>query len=214
MMTKPLAPFFFLIAVFACALLIASVPAPETQQWLIEEDGIIESLSALGYFACAGFILIKGRQLLGVLMPYLILAVLFGFRELDFDKRFTSIGLLKSKLYLSNEYPLHEKVIGFVVVALLLYALFGIVKRALPNLLSQLRSLNPAYSYAIIAGALVVASKSIDGLERKLKPFGLHFDAHVYESAEVFEEVMELGIPIAFGLALLCFFKQRQQTQL
>ena len=49
-----------------------------------------------------------------------VLITFFGCRELDFDKRFTAVGVLKSRFYLSTDIPVFEKLIGLIVIALII----------------------------------------------------------------------------------------------
>ena len=96
---------------------------------LISEGGIIESLSALGYFISVAAMFYYGGVRFAKRYHYLImLTALFGLRELDFDKRFTSMGILKGRFFTSDLVPLEEKFIGAVVVLVLIYIVFRIVK--------------------------------------------------------------------------------------
>lgn len=51
----------------------------------------------------------------------------------------------------------------------------------------------------------VVISKSLDGFARKLSALGLQVSAEAGTLASIFEEVLELGIPVMVGLAIFCY---------
>ena len=170
---------------------------PTEAKALMGEAGPIERSSALGYFLCTGYMLLAGGRDFARKYAYIIVLVaLFGCRELDFDKRFTTMGILKSRFYLSSEVPLLEKVIGLLVIALLLWAVISIVKNHLTSTLANLAKLNERAVGVVMIFVLLAVSKSIDGLARKLKPFGIETSQQVSFLASSVEEVMELGIPI------------------
>lgn len=189
----------YAILVFSLALLVAVVVylGPTEAKLLLGETGPIERASALGYFLCAGYmVLLGGRDFVKRYAYIVVLVVLFGCRELDFDKRFTTMGILKSRFYISSDVPLLEKMIGLIVIALLLWAVINIVKNHLTSTLASLAILNERAVGVVMIFVLLVVSKSIDGLARKLKPFGIETSQQVSFFASSVEEVMELGIPI------------------
>ena len=166
----------YAILVFSLALLVAVVVylGPTEAKLLLGETGPIERASALGYFLCAGYmVLLGGRDFVKRYAYIVVLVVLFGCRELDFDKRFTTMGILKSRFYISSDVPLLEKMIGLIVIALLLWAVINIVKNHLTSTLASLAILNERAVGVVMIFVLLVVSKSIDGLARKLKPFGI-----------------------------------------
>jgi len=105
-----------LLMVFGVVLLLLviyaltfSLDASGRDFWL-SEGGVVESLSALGYFVCAALMLLMGGWHYVKKYHYVfMLVMLFGMRELDFDKRFTTMGIFKSKFYASSDVPMIEK---------------------------------------------------------------------------------------------------------
>jgi hypothetical protein len=183
---------------------------PTEAKTLLGETGPIERASALGYFLCAGYMLLTGGRGFAKRYAYVIVLVtLFGCRELDFDKRFTTMGILKSRFYLSSEVPLLEKVIGLIVIALLLWAVISIVKNHLTSTLANLAKLNERAVGVVMIFVLLAVSKSIDGLARKLKPFGIETSQQVSFLASSVEEVMELGIPILMIVVFHSWLRSR-----
>ncbi len=184
----------------------------ESPFWL-EEGGVIESLSAIGYFVCEFYMLLKGGW--GYIKSYgyfFVLIILFGFRELDFHKKFTSMGLLKSKLYVTDTVPLHEKVIGLLLIAILVYILFSIFRRHGKSFLKNIKHLSSVHLGALATILLLVVSKSIDGLGRKLKAFGIVLENQSYIYFETVEEVLELGISIMIMATLIIFFSRHNNA--
>ncbi|MGD9687109.1 MAG: hypothetical protein AB7U43_09075, partial [Desulfobacter sp.] len=79
-----------------------------TRKAFLGEDGPVEIASAALYFVCCAYALLRGGGAFLKKYPYfVVIPLLFGMRELDFDKRFTTIGVLKSKFYVSPLEPWH-----------------------------------------------------------------------------------------------------------
>ena len=95
---------------------------------LLTESGLIERASALGYFACALYMMAKGgSEFIRTRGYFVVLVTLFGCRELDFDKAFTTIGILKSRFFVSPDVPLGEKLAGFIVISILIWSVYKIL---------------------------------------------------------------------------------------
>lgn len=177
---------------------------------LLSESGLIERASAIGYFACALFMLLKGgAEFVRTRGYFIILVTLFGCRELDFDKAFTTIGILKSRFFVSPDVPAGEKVAGFIVVAILIWAVYKILSQHFAGFLSDLRNKTAEAVGVTIVFFLLAFSKSIDGLPRKLQPLGIDVSADISAFFGALEEVLELGIPIYIALVAHAWFRRQ-----
>lgn len=175
----------------------------------LSEGGGIESVTALGYFLCAIFIAYKGRLAYLKSHHYFILIVLFFMlRELDFDKKFTTMSILKSAFFVSNEVPGIEKLVGAMVILLLLYTVVSIIYRHTNAFLSGLKNRSVISIGALIVLALLVICKSLDGLARRLGRFGVELGNQTSMYATTVEEILELGIPIVIFLTFSAYFKR------
>lgn len=182
--------------------------SPETRSFLFNEGSIIEALSAISYFVAAGLLLLQ----IGLRMPArwsaLWIVLCFGMRELDFDKRFTSMGLLKSRIYSASDVPVYEKLLAALLMASLVAALFFLIKNYfVPFIKGVLRGDGMALSMFFCGGALFV-SKSLDGIARKLKPFGVETTDGVKQFAECLEESLELAAAFLLLFVVLLAFRQ------
>jgi hypothetical protein len=65
--------------------------------------------------------------------------------------------------------------------------------------------------FAVLAGALVVATKSVDGLGRKMLDFGIVISEDLDATAALAEEVGEAFIPVCAILAMLACWKRGAQ---
>jgi len=176
--------------------------------WL-EEDGVIESATALGYFLCIVFMIYKGK------LAYLkrhhdlfLLIVFFMLRELDFDKKFTTIGLLKIQFFISNRVPLVEKTIGTIIVLSLVYVVFSVLYRYSKGFWFGLKNHSIVSIGALIVAIFLVVSKSLDGISRKLSEFGIDIGDQASMHASAVEEILEFGIPIILILTFSAYLKR------
>jgi hypothetical protein len=169
----------------------------------ISEGGPIESLSALGYF--------MGVILLGFIRkpssyPYLIvILVLMGFRELDFHNRFTTLSLSKITFYVSPEVSLLEKMLGVILIMLILYVLVRLAGAHFSDFITALKRKEPPALGVCLGIGLIVFTKTLDGLARKLASVGMTMSNHLEQLTIITEEVFELGIPLMFIIAIIAY---------
>ncbi|WOI56296.1 hypothetical protein [Palleronia sp. LCG004] len=166
---------------------------------LTREGGSVETMSMVGYLVVIGaYLRIMGRHSFwAVPMVLLFMAA----REFDADKRFTSEGILSTKI-LFYDTPVREKILALAIWAVLVWTIVSLIRHRGPDLVRALRGGAP-WALAFAGGmAVVVFSKAIDGLARKLSPWGIDVSAPVDRNAGILEEFLELGIPALFLLAL------------
>jgi len=175
---------------------------------------VIETLSALGYFLSALFMVVRGKwDYIKKYYYFFILVLLFGLRELDFDKRFTTMGIFKSKFYLSSSVPWSEKIIGLLVVGLLLYIIVLIVKSHSKDFVLNIKNFSPVYIGSLLIFLVLFVAKSLDGIGRKLGDFGFVIDEQLVSYFEAIEEILELGIPILIIATLYIYFSSESSSK-
>jgi hypothetical protein len=128
-------------------------------------------------------------------------------RELDFNERFTTMSIFKSKFFISKDVPLIEKAIGAMVILFLLYVSISILYRHSRDFFIGLKKRSVVSFGTLLTITLLVLSKSIDGLGRKLQGFGFAVSGQMSMHAEALEEILEFGIPIVILLTLHAHFK-------
>ncbi|SFG24454.1 hypothetical protein [Roseobacter denitrificans] len=137
------------------------------------------------------------------------LMALFAARELDFDKAFTDSGILSLRLY-SGDTPLGTKLVAGAVA---LFVIYVILRTAWRGGFAGLRALRDGALwpwFAVLACALVVGTKSIDGLGRKLLDFGIVITQDLDATAALIEEVGEAFIPVCAILAIAACWRGRK----
>ncbi|MEX0582252.1 MAG: hypothetical protein WD185_01165 [Sneathiella sp.] len=119
------------------------------------------------------------------------LFILFAMREQDFDKAFTSSGLLQLRTF-TKDAPWQERLLSAVIIAFLLLCLWRIARRNLPGWWRDLKNFQGYAITLLAAGILGLVGKSLDGLARKLFDFGIVIDQETSDHAGRFEETSEL----------------------
>lgn len=179
-------------------------------EWM-KEGGPVEIGAALAFFLDFVLIVISGH--LSSLRRFALLFVMFALRELDFDKRFTTVGILKSKFFFSPEVSPLQKLAGAVVLLALAWAVIGILRRYSDAFIDGLRQRTPVAVASLLAMACLVVSKAVDGLGRKLQPLGVELSTEDTTLAEVVEETLELGAAAYIMVALWAWFARDSSRQ-
>ena len=204
---------YVLVLIALVVLFVFSTTLDDTtRKSLLSEDGPVEIASAALYFVCCAYALIRGGGAFLKKYPYsIVIPLLFGMRELDFDKRFTMIGVLKSKFYVSPQEPLQTKLIvialGLAVIVLILLML----KRHFADFWGGVRNRTAFGLGMLLVLTMLVVSKSLDGLERKCTSIGLSVSPLIAKYSSVAEEIIELGIPVIMLVLLSHYFSQQEQ---
>ncbi|MCG8426195.1 MAG: hypothetical protein MI754_02415 [Chromatiales bacterium] len=199
---------FIMLCVLAAVYLYAMTLGSIERDVFLKEAGVVEFTTAVGYLLCALLILYEGKlQYLRKYHYFFLIIVLFGLRELDFHKQFTSMSILKSRFYLSSDVPVMEKVIGLLVILLLIYIVYSIIKNHFSRFIADLKKRSIVAIGAANAILFLVVSKVMDGLERKLKPVGVELSDRLGEYVFALEEILELGIPYILMLTFYAYFK-------
>jgi hypothetical protein len=198
-----------LLGLLAALALLLPMLDGEAIHALSSESGLVEILSALGYFVCVGALLVLGGwRFVLFRSPYVTFIVLFlGLRELDFDKRLTTVGIFKSEFYLSDAISWTEKGLVILFFALLIWCLIESVERNWRRFLSLMRDRHPFPACIILAVLFGVVAKSLDGLARKVDGLGWTTSERGYLVVQGVEEILELGIPLMLILAVLIYFR-------
>ena len=177
---------------------------------LLKEGGIIETASAAGYFICIGLLYFIGRVRSLKTHWYLYIILLaMALRELDFDKRFTETGVLKSKFLVASDVSIFAKSVGLLIVLLVLTSVFTLVFKHAKSFFKDVIQYRAAAWMAGLSMAFVVLTKSIDGLARKLAPLGIVVTENVNQVAAHFEEIFELAIPMTIMYSIYLYWRTK-----
>ena len=167
--------------------------------FLTSESGPVQIFSVIGYFMAfmtALFLQWKGRLSFGYWAAVLLLAM--GLRELDFHDRFTTMGIMKTRFYISDAVPLTEKVIAAVVLLGLTWVTVAFLVKNFRPFVKALKGGNRAALLALNGICFTILSKLID--------------ANPSLIICALEESMEMGIPYFFLLAMILQSKLKKEN--
>lgn len=174
------------------------------------EGGGLENASAVlyGIAVIAFFVFAPDKVWLRLFhVPGLML--LFAMRELDFDKAFTESGILSLRLY-SGDASIMTKLIAGAIAGFSVYVLYRNVRCGVPAGWQALKSGLLWPWFALGAGGLVVGTKAIDGLGRKLLDIGISISTDLDATASLVEEVGEVLIPVCAIMAIAACWRGRR----
>lgn len=206
---------FFLWAAIGSAVFIAiGVATQGVLGSILGEASAIEIASPLLY-AYAAVVWLWTRPGETWRQSWEVPAIMFlmAGREFDLDKKITSVGVLKSNLYLTDMAPVTERILGVIaltVVAVVAYRIIALHGRSFIKGLFSWK----LWAWGLAFGAgLAVVSKSIDGINRKLAPFGMSVEGSTEEIFVIVEELLEFGVPLMFLIAVIASIRLPQTRQ-
>ena len=213
MSEKQLMVSYYIVMTFLFLLFISSTILDDsTRNMLLKEKGPIEIVSASLHFICFFLVVIKGGIAFFKAYPYFtILPLLFGFRELDFDVKFTTTGILKIKFFTRSDIPLYEKAIGFIIILSVVMLVLMMIKNHFRPLLTELKKRSVIAIGVVMTIFIIIASNTLDGLGRKTKSMGLELHPLILKYSSVAEEIVELGIPILMILMFSYYFSVKSK---
>lgn len=182
----------------------------EMRHALAGEGGLVEVLSAYGHLFNAALMgILGGKVFLQHKHYFITICLFFAARELDWDKTLFTVGLLKGDFLFSPEVPIAERLLGGIILFVILQALYLLVRRHWRQFLTGLLHLQPVQVFIGAAMALIVFSKAIDGIGRKLAAFDIRIGVALERNSQLLEEVLELGIPLFLLLAIVVYFRKQ-----
>lgn len=123
--------------------------------------------------------------------------LLLALREMDFHDWFFEPGLLHTGIF-SAPVPIWQKMVSGVVMLAVLALVIVALFRGIPILWRDFRR-RETWAWVLgLAGTLAFISNNLDGLDRKLEPFGIVISRETMRVLVPTEEVLELAF--AFGL--------------
>lgn len=171
---------------------------------LIKEDGVVETAQFVLYLVCAIISWFYARHNIwkSGISGGIIFAI-FALRELDFQKRFTSMSVTKTRFFISPDVSIAAKMIAGAILISSVIILMSFVLKTNATLLNGLRA-RLKWAFSACAGiGLLAASTVLDNANRHFKAIGIVLSDQLSMVVEIFEEMIELAIPLLFLLALV-----------
>lgn len=207
--------FFAIFAVLLCLLLLALTAPTDFVETLVREGGLVETLSAAGYLVViASLVRETTAKFLRQHWYFLIIPMAMCLRELDFHNLWTTTSITRLDFYLSSIVPAHEKLAAILMIAIIAFSGCVMFARHWKSFWNGLVIGNPVAIAIGLAGLAVVASKTLDGLPRKLAEIGIGSNVDFAVTANAVEEILELGIPLFLMAAVFAYYPTpRVRTQ-
>ncbi len=173
----------------------------EQQKNLLAEGGLFESLTVYLYIFCLILICVSWPwQKILSKWYFSALILLFALRELNYDKANFTHGVLKSRQYFSDLVGFPELIASISILIFIVLVLGSIIIKEKDSFIEGIKSLKQSQLAVFVSIILVIITKTIDGIERKL---GIDLSPPSERFALIVEEVGEMGIPIMFAIAIL-----------
>lgn len=185
-----------------------------TRSLWFREGGVVETISAAGYFITALYILFLGNsRYLKQHSYFFVMLLLFGMRELDFHKRFTSVNLFKSRLYLGDIGSTADRIIGLIVIAIVLYVAFSIIKNHWRLFVQNVKIHEDIAMGSLAVILLLGFVRSLDGMGRKMLSFGIALNDNCKVHIVDLEEILEMGIPLMLFILFAVFLARHPENK-
>lgn len=194
--------YIFLCFVVTVTVFVSLLVLDDTQQRaLLQEGGVLETMSALLYLVAIALLLPFHKTL----WPFILVLAVFCAREFDLDKLLFTEGLFKSRQYIGNSVPLGEKLISGCILLAICVASALTVLRGARGFLRRLIQGDGVAICVLLGIFLAGTSKITDGLGRKLASFDIIISEWTELAALTYEEVAEFGMALSFTVAAFAF---------
>ena len=178
---------------------------------LVQEHQAVEVLTVVGYLVAACWLivtaLVKSERWL---FSACFMVALLGLRELDLHSRFTTMGMMKTRYYISPEVPGTEKAIVSILVLIILCIVIHFVWTRWKSFLTALKAGDIAAVNLAMAIGFCIISKTLDNNSTSIRKVVALFHNDPRTWLRVVEETMELAIPLFILLAIYHSFWKRE----
>ncbi len=180
----------------------------ESRKLWLNEHGIVENLSVMGYGVCVVLMVYWGRlKYVKKYHYFIIMMIFFAIRELGLDK-VSRFDVFHPQLYLSTEIPYKEKLLGLLIAVPTSYSVIFILKKHLhpKSIIKNLKNLAPYHFYILLAMLSVVFSQIFDLKHKLANHLGITLSESIVPKLFILEELLELAMPMFFALATYSYF--------
>lgn len=175
----------------------------ETVLTVLEEGGPIETYSAILDFVAAAIAFWFWRRGHGLFALIGTCAFLMAGRELDWHHALTSHGIFSTKLYFYPDVPVHEKLLGAVLVVGMIAGLIWLLLKSRTDL-KRLWDLKAPAGFGILAMLFIApAIKFIDANPRLATEAGHPLTAMTTRILLSIEEIGESTLPFLIVIIVL-----------
>ena len=169
-----------------------------TARLMLKDSGLVQILTAVVLIASCLLCLYRALRKIPpaftwAQLSYLLL--IYAMREMDFHRLFTQEHVSRWKLYV-GPFPLHEKIMGGIVVLLTLVVMIHYIASNLPNFWKSLKERQSWAVHIIFWAILLFSSQMLD----KSRWHGIFVEVAMEENMEFGAAIMILMILIKFPI--------------
>jgi len=187
------------VAILLFFLLAPMLLSGEGFQTAFAEGGFFELLSVYGWLSGVALIFVRVRPIGWRAVSFAALSLAMAAREADWQKKFTSDGVLKINYYQDGSIPLLERLIAGLVVLLLVAGLLYAVYAALRFLFFEGGWAERSGVWLFATGVSLVLGKSLDRIPGELNQlFGITLGEPWVIHLQALEEGIEALAPLFF----------------
>jgi len=173
--------------------------SPSAFQTAYAEGGFFETLSFYGWLAGAALIFIRVRPIGYRAVSFAVLSLAMAAREADWQKKFTSDGVLKINYYQDGSIPFMERLIAGLVVLILVAGLIYAVYVGFRFLFFEGGWAARSGIWLFVTGVSLVIGKSTDRIAGELNNlFGITLSEGWVIHLQAVEEGIEALAPLFF----------------
>lgn len=183
-------------------LVLGLVLDRESAHVLYSEDRLVENATVLAYGVAVVVLLAWSRASWSFRLHSALVVAILALRELDWHKAFTAESFMKITYYVRADDPLLVRLAAGLVLLAVVGILLGYLYR-LSRSVAALRAGQP-YAYSTLAAAVALpVSKAMDSGARMIhKHVGYDTPDSVRHWLHLYEETLELAIPLVMMLAV------------
>jgi hypothetical protein len=153
-----------------------------TARLMLKDNGLVQILTAVVLIASCFLCLYRALRRISPTLKWAQLSYLlliYAMREMDFHRLFTEEHVSRWKLY-AGPYPLHEKIMGGIVVLLTLIIMIHFIGSNLPNFWKSLKERQSWAVHLIFWAILLFSSQMLD----KSRWHGIFVEVAIEENME------------------------------
>ncbi len=168
----------------------------EATAFAISEEGPFEQLSLVFWALLSLYIIWRWWPANHTIWTLALLPLIALAREASLHKAIYNISVLKRQFYIASDIPLQSKLlIGTTVLALLAALLYGLYLLAAWLRTGAWR--RSSGQFMLVGTGLLISTKILDRMNSILRvDFGIILPRHIAESIVVFEESLEMALPL------------------
>ena len=178
----------------------------------VAENGMIETLTVIGYACAILFVIFACTQMKGsTRWAVVIMLAYMCMREMDLHKSVSGVSILKSRFWLGSHVPVTDKVLAILILLPVIWMLFHFIRNHARTFFRELFN-KEGHAITILVFFIVLAvSKCIDrSLNVLTELYEMHFTDWLVAFQVSQEEYLECLLPVLIMVACWQYMQRRK----